>query len=232
MEIKSKYIAHRGIFNNIDTPENTIKAFKKAINLNYPFELDVQMTNDEKIVVFHDDNLKRLTNNDKNIIDCDYDEIKSIKLLNTRNYIPLFSDVLKLNNDKVLIIVEIKATKNRKKVIDKVINLLDKYNNYIIQSDDPKIIRYIKKNYPNITSGFLVHYDYKSFIINKIFKSSFILKYTHCDFVSISKRLLKDIKYMKKVNGLFKFIWTIKDNNIDLDNDYCFICDNLPYINK
>lgn len=232
MKINSKYIAHRGIFNNKDIPENTIKAFKKAIDLNYPFELDIQMTKDEKIVVFHDDNLNRLSNVDKRISDCNYDEIKAIKLLNTRNYIPLFRDVLKLNNDKVLIVVEIKATKNRKNVIDKTISLLDNYDNYIIQSDDPKIIRYIKKNYPNITSGFLVHFDYKNYILNKILKSSFILKYTHCDFVSISKKLLKEKKYMKKVDNLFKFVWTLKDNNLNIEDDYCFICDNLPYINK
>lgn len=233
MNINSRYIAHRGIFDNINVPENTIESFKKAIELNYPFELDVQSTNDDKIVVFHDNNLKRLTNIDKNINDCSYNEIKSLKLLNTRNYIPLFSDVLKLNNDKVLIIVEIKATKKRKKVINQVFQLLNNYHNYIIQSDDPKIIRYVRKNYPDVISGFLVHYDYKNLFLNLLLKSSLILKYTRCNFVSISKRFLKDKKYMKKTNHLSKMIWIIKNNNnLKLDNDFYYICDNLPFIDK
>ena len=61
--MKNKIIAHRGIFNNIDIPENSMKAFEKALKLNYPIELDVQLTKDNVLVVLHDLSLKRMTGN-------------------------------------------------------------------------------------------------------------------------------------------------------------------------
>ena len=53
----NKIIAHRGIFNNLNIPENSIKSFKKALRLGYPIELDVHLTKDNILVVFHDHNL-------------------------------------------------------------------------------------------------------------------------------------------------------------------------------
>ena len=67
--LKDKLIAHRGdhdIKNKI--PENSIPAFKKAINNNYTIELDVHLTKDNKIVVFHDNTLKRVCNINKIIV--------------------------------------------------------------------------------------------------------------------------------------------------------------------
>ena len=61
MNIPNNKIAHRGVFNNTSIPENSMKAFQKAIDLNYSIELDIQFTKDFVLVVFHDDNLKRMT---------------------------------------------------------------------------------------------------------------------------------------------------------------------------
>ena len=58
------YIAHRGLHNN-KLIENTIPAFKEAIKEKYPIELDIHLLKDKEIVVFHDDNLKRLVGIDK-----------------------------------------------------------------------------------------------------------------------------------------------------------------------
>ena len=63
--IPNNKIAHRGMFDNKKIPENSIKAFKKALKYNYSIELDVQLTKDNILVVFHDENLKRMTNIDK-----------------------------------------------------------------------------------------------------------------------------------------------------------------------
>ena len=50
---------HRGLYDNKKIVENTIKAFKKCIELNLALEIDIRVTKDKKIVVFHDKNLKR-----------------------------------------------------------------------------------------------------------------------------------------------------------------------------
>ena len=62
MKKKSKFILllHRGIYNNLNIPENSMKSFKRAINSNVSIELDIHLTKDNKLVVFHDDNLIRM----------------------------------------------------------------------------------------------------------------------------------------------------------------------------
>ena len=65
INFKSRIIAHRGIHNNLDIPENSIKSFKEAIKQKLPIEFDVQLTKDNKIIIFHDYNLKRMTNLDE-----------------------------------------------------------------------------------------------------------------------------------------------------------------------
>ena len=60
-----KIIAHRGIFDNVLVVENTLPSFQAAIDLKIPFELDVQLTKDNRLVVFHDDTLKRLASSSK-----------------------------------------------------------------------------------------------------------------------------------------------------------------------
>ena len=78
------YIAHRGLFNNVDIPENSLIAFKKAVKHGYGIELDVQMTTDKKLVVFHDVNLFRMCGVDKKLTDCSYEELQQYNLVNTK----------------------------------------------------------------------------------------------------------------------------------------------------
>ena len=58
---KFKFIAHRGLFDREKIPENSMLAFDKALEKGYSIEVDVNMTQDGYIVVFHDNSLKRMT---------------------------------------------------------------------------------------------------------------------------------------------------------------------------
>ena len=224
-------MAHRGIYNNINIPENSILAFKKALKYNYSIELDIQMTKDNVIVVFHDDNLKRMTRLNNNISSMTYNEIKSLYLLNTKEKIPTLEEVLKLIGNKVLINIEIKYNKNYKLMIDNLYTLLNKYKgNYLIQSFNIKILLYLKKNYPNIKRGILISNNKNKFI--KYLHDIININLSKPSFISISKRLLNKKKYIKLINKNKTFIWTIKTKdelNIYLDRYYGYICDNLPY---
>ena len=54
-----KFYAHRGLFDNEgDAPENSLAAFRKAVEAGYGMEMDIQLTKDDKLVVFHDATLK------------------------------------------------------------------------------------------------------------------------------------------------------------------------------
>ena len=223
MKIPNNKIAHRGMFDNIKIPENSLSSFKKALKYNYSIELDVQLTKDNILIVFHDTNLKRMTGVDKLVKDSNYEEIKELKLLNTKEYIPTLDEVLNLINNKVLLDIEVKDTKKIKEITSILKDKLSNYNNYVLKSFNPKIVRYLKNNINNTEVGYLI--DSK----HKFLYSNLIIKYSKADFLSISKKLLKTKKFQKLKNKYQLLIWTIKDKNEIKDENIIYICNELPY---
>lgn len=222
MKIPNNKIAHRGMFDNTKIPENSIASFKKALKYNYSIELDVQLTKDNILVVFHDNNLKRMTGLDKLITDTNYEELKKLKLLNTKESIPTLDEVLNLINNKVLLDIEVKDTKKIKEITNILKYKLKNYNNYVLKSFNPRIVRNLKKNI-NTEVGYLI--DSK----HKFLYSNLIIKYSKADFLSISKRLLKTKRFQKLKNKYQLLIWTIKDKDEIKDENIIYICNSLPY---
>ena len=90
-----RLFAHRGLFDPGEgIPENSMPAFERAVLCGYPIELDVQVTKDNKIVVFHDYTLGRMCGIDLPLETKTYEELQKLSLQNTGEKIPLFSDVL------------------------------------------------------------------------------------------------------------------------------------------
>ena len=226
---KNILIAHRGIYNNTDIPENSISAFKKAIKYNYPIELDVQLTKDNILVVFHDKNLKRMTNSDKTVNELTYTQLKNLKLLNTNQTIPTLEQVLNLVNGKIDIYIEIKATKRINKICNVLNEQLRQYSyNHIIQSFNFKVISWFKKNNPSIYRGLLMNKKLYNSFLGKI-----IIKYCNPNFLSISKKYVDEYELNCFYNKYNIIIWTIKDYNEikkykKITNT--FICNNLPFL--
>ena len=211
-------IAHRGVHDNKNTPENSLKSFYKALIKKYPIELDIQLTKDNEIVVFHDKNLNRMANIDKNVEDLTLNEIKKIKLLNTNEQIPTLDEVLKLVNGKVLLDIEIKPTDKYKEICALLNEKLKDYKgDVLVKSFDYRIVRWFKKNNLNIKRGLLLSDTNHCFLRLLLCKPNFL---------AISKKC--------KINNFIKkypiLIWTIKDKkDIDKYKDLTtnFICNNL-----
>lgn len=231
--LKNNLIAHRGVHNNIDVPENSIEAFRLAIKKNYIIELDIHLLKDNTIVVFHDDNLKRITGIDKKIKDYTYEELKKIKLLNTKYIIPTFEEVLKLINGQVPLIVEFKYDRKVGKLENEAVKLLDNYKGlFCVKSFNPMSVRWFKKYRRNYIRGLLV--DNKWSNKKEIISSSMILKiickpdFLSCKYSIINKRKVKRISKKIPVLG-----WTIKNkaNYIKYkDKFYNIICENFDEI--
>lgn len=201
-------IAHRGIHNEA-IPENSMKAFSLALKKNIPIEFDVHILKDKNIVVFHDDNLKRMTNKDKFIKECTYEEIKNLKLKNTNENIPLLIDVLNLVNGKVLLDIELKMDVQDHSLENELIKILKDYNGEVIlKSFDYKKVLYLKKH-TNYKVGLLIKRmnGFKDFIIRNI-NFNIIIK---PDFLACSKKMLdcRSVKQFKKDI----YIWTIKNKD-------------------
>lgn len=153
--LTSTKFAHRGLYSDDGMiPENSLEAFNKAIENNYGIELDVSFTKDKKTVVFHDDNLVRMTGLNKKISDCTLEELQSLYLNGTDYKIPTFNEVLDLVGGKVPLIIEIKSNRDRDGLCNSVKNELNDYNGrFCIESFDPLIMSRIKKNMPDVIRG-------------------------------------------------------------------------------
>lgn len=219
--LKNLTIAHRGIYNNIDVPENSIKSFEKALNKNVPIELDVHLTIDNQIVVFHDNNLERMTKCKNEIKNLTYQQLLDLNLLNTNEKIPLFKDVLKLINGKVLLDIEIKNDGRVKEINTLLTELLDNYKGqFLVKSFYPQYIIWFKKNRPNYLRGLLV--TKKKELHYKLIDSKLFLNYLKLDFLAYNKNLI-DSKKVKKIrkSGIPIFVWTLKkDDNMEIIKKY------------
>ena len=226
-------IAHRGLFNNIDVPENSLLAFKRAIDKNIPIELDVRLTKDNILVVVHDANLKRLTGVDKLIKDLTYEEIKQIKLLDTNLVIPKFDEVLSLVNGKVLIDIEVKIDDDIENIYQILIDILKNYKgDYIVKSFNPKVVRWFMKNYPDVGRGLLIAGNYRNKFYKYLFTSKWIILYSRPNFLAVSKKILHTKRIQNFRKKLPVLAWTIENNNEFNKNKTladAYICNNLPY---
>lgn len=233
--LKHNLIAHRGYWDiNTNIPENSLLAFQKAIDNNCIIELDVHVLKDNKVIVFHDDNLKRMTNIDKNLKDLYYKDIQELKLNNTNEKIPLLEEVLELVKGKVPIIIELKYDVKCGVLETEVIKILKKYNGkYAIKSFNPFSINYFRKNFPDAIRGQLSSdFKYKKMnIIKRLFLSKMLYNIiSKPDFISYDIRALPNKKVTKMKNNKLILGWTIK-NKDDLKKAklYChnYICENI-----
>ena len=230
--LKQNMIAHRGMHNkDAKIPENSLLAFKKAIENNYLIELDVHILKDGNVVVFHDDNLERMTGVNKNINEVTYDEIKTLKLQDTDEYIPLFQDVLKFIDGKVPLIIELKQNEKVGKLEQETVKLLKDYNgDFAIKSFNYKSIIWLKKNAPDIIRGQLVKYR-RVKLLNKVFLRNMIFnKISKPDFLSCDIRIMPNNKIEKIRKNKLILGWTIRSKEeLEEAKKHCdnYICENI-----
>ncbi len=162
-DFKTKLYAHRGLHND-ERAENSMSAFKAAVDAGYGIELDIRLSKDGELVVFHDDTLDRVCGREGKVIDFTAEELADFSLKGTSDGVPLFSDVLALVDGKVPILVEIKENPGDSSVSHAACEMLRGYKGpYIIESFNPLSLRTVKKNMPEIPRGILSHryYEYE-----------------------------------------------------------------------
>lgn len=217
-QFKGRYYAHRGLFDNKNkAPENSIAAFKLARDNGYGIELDVRLTKDKIPVVFHDATLKRVCNINKRVCDLNYDEVKGINLFDSNEVIPLLIDVLNIIGGNVPIIVELKPKKNETDICEIVSSILDSYKGvYCIESFNPMIVHWYKKNRPNIIRGQLstnyVHDGIKKERFLKFLLQNLLFNFLNKpDFIAFNYKFKNMLSYTicNKVYRVPTFAYTI-----------------------
>ena len=152
----SKWLyAHRGLHDNTsDAPENSLRAFQKAVDAGFGMEMDVQLSKDQVPVVFHDNTLKRVCGAEGEVKDFTFEELQQFRLCGTDQRIPKFEEVLKLVDGRVPLIVELKIDTTNLALCSIADGLLSAYKGmYCIESFNPLAVRWYRKNRREIIRG-------------------------------------------------------------------------------
>lgn len=155
--------AHRGLHNHV-IPENSMTAFEKAVQNGYGAELDVHLTADGHLAVFHDNTLTRMAKADSRVCDLTRADLKEIHLAGTMETIPMLDEVLPLFDNNPPLIVELKTDRgNAAELCEKTCAMLDRYNGlYAVESFDPRCLMWLKKHRPDIVRGQLSQNFFKT----------------------------------------------------------------------
>lgn len=152
---QNRTFAHRGLFSaDQSVPENSLPAFRAAVAAGYGVELDVQLTKDKIVVVFHDDDVKRACGPDARVDSYTYEELEALRLFDSAETIPTFPEVLAAIDGKIPMIVELKSGGDWKTLCEKTRDLLRNYKgDYCVESFHPLLVRWFAVNEPGMLRG-------------------------------------------------------------------------------
>lgn len=148
--------AHRGLFDK-NAPENSIAAFRRAVEKGFGIELDVQLTADGEVVVFHDYTLTRMCGADIKVSELTLEDLKKYRLLGSEYTVPTFREVLELVDGRVPLLVELKGESMSDDLCFPVAKLLAEYDGpFCVESFNPMLLHWFKTHRPEIARGQLV----------------------------------------------------------------------------
>lgn len=105
-------IAHRGYHDmNRTVWENTLSAFSRAVDAGFAIECDLQYSADSACIVFHDDDMKRLTGLTGDIREKTAGELALVAVGGTADKVPTLSQLLRLVKGRVPLVLELKGRK-------------------------------------------------------------------------------------------------------------------------
>ena len=146
--------AHRGLHDE-NLPENSMAAFRAALEAGCGIELDIHLMKDGNLAVIHDASLQRTAGADVKIEQLTTEDLANYRLGGTEETIPQFQQVLDLFAGKAPLIVELKCENgNHAALCEAACKMLDQYDGlYCMESFDPRAIMWLRKHRPDIVRG-------------------------------------------------------------------------------
>ena len=215
-------IAHRGLHSNANNIyENTKESFLAAVNENYAIECDVVLSKDHEVVVFHDENLKRLCNLDKNVSSLTMNELRNLKIYESNSNIISLDEMLHVVSAHVPIIIEIKG-KFTPFIEERIQEIIRSYRGPIaLKTFNLKSVEWLIKFLPYVYKGLVIDSNTNNFEAILDLNIDFV----SCDIEFIESNLIDRVK--KK--GLPIITWTV--DNEDKKKKANLIADNIIFEN-
>lgn len=224
---RTQVTAHRG-FSHV-APENTLPAFEKAIESGADYiELDVQLTKDEQLVVFHDEKLERLTGAKGRLCDYTYDQLQELtikcKNISEEEYpdarIPLLTEVFDLVGDELLYNIEIKDHSDTIMTVEKTVDAIKEYgieDSCYVTSFSYAAVKKVKQLDPDIKTG----------LIANVATTTAFTQLKYIDALSMNHLFVNaSVVNNAHQNGKRIFVWTV-DNKSEMKKMMSLGVDNI-----
>lgn len=220
-------IAHRGLYSaDQSVPENSLTAFRRAVESGYGVELDVHITADGALAVFHDDDLGRMCGVGGKPEDKTWTELAALRLAGSEETIPTLGEVLTVVGGKTPIILELKRGSRNTALCEGVYaSLRDYAGDVCIESFDPFIVRWWRKNAPDRLRGQLsANYremkkgtsGINAFLLSRLLTNCLarpqFIAYGLCERKPLTVRLCERM-------GVMRVAWTSHDERAEAVND-------------
>ena len=213
-----KHYIHRGLVKK-NFKENTLSAFKYSFKKKYGVETDLQVTKDDQLICFHDFNLRRKFNLNKNVKDINYSSLK--KISNKRKApVPKLEDLLRISRNKYSLLLEIKPLLTKYSLLN-LIKLIKKTKKYGIFSFKEKNLINLYKLNKKLNLGLL----FLSTSNLRTIKSK--SKKPHVKFLGLEKSFLSNKKLTKIRKPIFYYTVKRKDLFKKYKNSKNLIFENL-----
>lgn len=211
------HYAHRGLHDE-SKAENSMSAFRAAKENGYGIELDVRLSKDGELVVFHDETLTRVTGNEGWVKDFTSEELAKMKLSGTDEGIPTFREVLELIDGSVPLLIELKELTSESGLAEKFVEVIKDYKgDYIVESFNPMTVRRMKKLRPDILRGILSttytkDEKHKGKILYYLAEKLLLNFYTRPNFISYYHEgyTVRNLGFIRRVFGTPLLTWTVK----------------------
>lgn len=217
--------AHRGLHTrDKSVPENSLRAFELAASAGYGIELDVQLSLDGQVVVFHDNTLDRVCGVHAAVCEKSYEELHTMSLCGSSETVPLFTDVLKVIDGRGPLIVELKTGKRNRELCEKTLEILRGYKGDVcIESFDPLIVAWFRFHARELIRGQLAmnadRYNFKSRLLARCCANTFFNLIARPQFIAYEIGPMPPLASLSCALGALKVGWTSHDIGSESSND-------------
>ncbi|MCM1149357.1 MAG: glycerophosphodiester phosphodiesterase [Butyricicoccus sp.] len=214
-------IAHRGLHRTDGSvAENSLSAFRAAVDGGYAIECDVRLTRDGRAVVFHDEDTGRMCASPGKVEEMNWSELSKLRLGRTRDTVPLLSDVLAVAGGKAPVVLELKSGGRDTELCERVYELVRCYSGPVcVQSFNPLLLRWWRKNAPEILRGQLSAPEKKLGGVSRLrafalanLLGNFLCRPQFISYGVCGKRLPLMVRLCSAL-GAMKFCWTSRDRS-------------------
>lgn len=210
-----RQVAHRGLHDReLGIPENSLPAFARAVEHGKAIELDLHATADNRLVVLHDFQLKRMTGVPGIVEEWTLEDLRKLRLQGTDAHIPTLDEVLELVNGKVPLLLEIKSERlgevgRLEPVLMK--RLASYQGEFILEAFNPEVLVWLHRHAPQYIRGQLGNLDDENRQFKFYSRHLMFNPLSRPDFIAFDiQKIDYKLRLACKKHGLPLLGWTIR----------------------